>query len=626
MPSDTTLETFSTLERGNASQPMHPTAPKRPNPCADDKPACPACGGLQCLCRPRFFPGQLLTDEDLNRLQRYVIDKNKLHARYLHGWGVASGLEVVCDPCTTSQVVVRTGYALSPCGDDIVVCKDHAVNVCELIDQCRPQTDVVCDPPYQQNPRECRDGVEKWVLAICYDERPSRGITALTGSTDTACCSSCGCGGSGSCGCNGSSKVSSTTTSTASKTRKTYRPQCEPTQICEGYRFTAYKQPKETKLQLPGSVVAGTGGSGIDLIFAWMYANRARFGPMLERLLCCVIAALELRASFGEGKYTDPRQAVSAYQGYLDALREFAANFSVHRCAFADKLATEAKAAGAQIDRLRSVRALTSADKTLISSGMRRLDYSLFDLIAECFCSALLPAGPEPAADNCVPLAVLTVRSRDCRVVEICNWEARKLLITWRTVGYWLSWLPWPRVRETIAKLCCADTPQRTIIWPLTVLIGMVLNQARTTSPAGGADATESRPTALAGRDSTLHAATAETASSSATREAVGDPLDRALNSDNLLAHLAGGFERLRAGADENAPEWVSLIARFADGSALAPLAGRAAVKKAELGDLGANLGLDALREQVAELQKTLAEYKTTMDGLKNLIAKGRGG
>ncbi len=40
---------------------------------------CPACGELKCLCRPRFFPGQLLTEEDLNRLDRYIVEKNKLH-------------------------------------------------------------------------------------------------------------------------------------------------------------------------------------------------------------------------------------------------------------------------------------------------------------------------------------------------------------------------------------------------------------------------------------------------------------------------------------------------------------------------------------------------------------------
>ena len=65
--------------------------------------ACPECGGLECLCRPRFFAGQLLTDQTLNDLDRYIIEKNKLHNRYLHGWGVVCGLEAVCAPATRSR-------------------------------------------------------------------------------------------------------------------------------------------------------------------------------------------------------------------------------------------------------------------------------------------------------------------------------------------------------------------------------------------------------------------------------------------------------------------------------------------------------------------------------------------
>ena len=70
---------------------------------------CPACGGLECLCRPRFFAGQLLTEADLNRLDHYIVAKNKLHNRYVHGWGVACGMEVLCRACG-AQVVVRAGY------------------------------------------------------------------------------------------------------------------------------------------------------------------------------------------------------------------------------------------------------------------------------------------------------------------------------------------------------------------------------------------------------------------------------------------------------------------------------------------------------------------------------------
>src|SRR5215468_10182302 len=59
---------------------------------------CPDCGGLECLCRPRFFAGQLLTEQDLNRLDQYIIAKNRLHNRYLVGHGVVCGLEVRCHP------------------------------------------------------------------------------------------------------------------------------------------------------------------------------------------------------------------------------------------------------------------------------------------------------------------------------------------------------------------------------------------------------------------------------------------------------------------------------------------------------------------------------------------------
>ena len=107
------------------------------DPCAP----CPECGGLECLCRPRFFAGQLLTEADLNRLDHYIVAKNRLHNRHLHGWGVSCGLEVVCHPCS-NQVIVRAGYALSPCGDDIILCSDVPVDICQLITGCcEPEPD-----------------------------------------------------------------------------------------------------------------------------------------------------------------------------------------------------------------------------------------------------------------------------------------------------------------------------------------------------------------------------------------------------------------------------------------------------------------------------------------------------
>src|SRR5262245_60642441 len=229
----------------------------REQPVCDPRPVCPVCGGLECLCRPRFFAGQLLTEDDLNRLERYVIDKNKLHNRYLFGSGVACGLEVVCTVCddgSRGKVVVKPGYALSPCGNDIVVCRTEAVDVCDLINRCRPQTDECLEPHAVGT--ECTDAAEDWVLAICYDEKPSRGITALRGAAAAATCKcgcscgGCGCGGSngsaeahGGCGCQGKGMAYARKPSAPPKF---VAAQCEPTLICEGYRFVAYKAPKKT--------------------------------------------------------------------------------------------------------------------------------------------------------------------------------------------------------------------------------------------------------------------------------------------------------------------------------------------------------------------------------------------
>src|SRR5262245_11158982 len=216
---------------------------------------CPACGGLECLCRPRWFAGQLITEEDLNRLDHYIIGKNKLHNRYLHGWGVVCGLEVLCHPCE-GFVLVKSGYALSPCGDDIVMCRDEAVNVCGLIKKCRDdiQRQWDCEPAWPQPQPDCEQD-QPWVLYLCYDEKPSRGITALRGGSSAACCSRCSCGGSSSCGCGCHEKMNGQTKSSWRPTPPKTPPQCEPTITCEGYTFQIRKAPKITSNSDPGAMI-----------------------------------------------------------------------------------------------------------------------------------------------------------------------------------------------------------------------------------------------------------------------------------------------------------------------------------------------------------------------------------
>src|SRR5262245_22172315 len=607
---------------GRTSQP----APARTDSCADPAPPCPACGGLKCLCRPRFFPGQLLTDDDLNRLEQYVIDKNRLHNRYLVGWGVACGLEVACNPCDQAAVTVRAGYALSPCGDDIVVCADQSVDFCQLVQRCRPANPVVCDPPYGQPPTDCRDSIERWVLAICYDERPARGITALTGAGDrvtspgcrcggksTGGCGcggqgggsgDCGCGGGGThadCGCGGKSGASK-----PASARRNALPQCEPTQICEGYRFTAYKAPVPQRglSDLPSNPNSSIGTSG-DLMIAWLYANRARFGPLLERTLCCILRAMDLRAALAEGRPVSGINAVGAYRDYAQALQQFAAEFSLHHCAFVGVVRGQYDSA-IEWSRTRLNTSLSAADRAELLNRYGQLDTSWMQIATECFCSALLPPCPSSANSNCVPLAVVTVRNNatGCQVIDICNWEERKLLITWPTILYWFSWLPWQRLRDWIAGICCGTFRQNTAYTLMMVMLGVAVAGARRTAAA-------SMETAAA--------------AAAAAPAAPASGFEAAMNADNLLVHMLGEYEQARSGA-ESQPMWAALAARLFDGSALAPLAGDAALRQVDLNDIGRRLGVDAMHEQITALQQTVERQNEILRALQIVAGPRTGG
>ncbi len=87
--------------------------------------------------RPRFFAGQLLTEDDLELLIAYVTGKDRLRNRYLFGAGVVCGLEVACPPCGGGKVKVQPGYALDCCGRDIVVACAEEVDVNALVRDLR---------------------------------------------------------------------------------------------------------------------------------------------------------------------------------------------------------------------------------------------------------------------------------------------------------------------------------------------------------------------------------------------------------------------------------------------------------------------------------------------------------
>lgn len=112
---------------------------------------CTGCGTTRAYVRPRFFAGQLLTEEDLGLLGDYVVAKNRLHNRMLWGEGVVCGLDVTCDPCGGSTVVVQPGYAINCCGDDIVVPCPVVVDIAALIRELRAtKLGADCADPCEQ--------------------------------------------------------------------------------------------------------------------------------------------------------------------------------------------------------------------------------------------------------------------------------------------------------------------------------------------------------------------------------------------------------------------------------------------------------------------------------------------
>jgi hypothetical protein len=110
------------------------------------------CCELECLIQPRFYCGQLLTDQDLTVLLDWVKAKTGL-ARYRHGWGVVCGLEVQCQTMPGSEMLLKVtpGYAIDCCGNDIVVCADATLDLSPCC-KPKPQPCLETAPSPQQTP------------------------------------------------------------------------------------------------------------------------------------------------------------------------------------------------------------------------------------------------------------------------------------------------------------------------------------------------------------------------------------------------------------------------------------------------------------------------------------------
>lgn len=407
--------------------------PRNAPMCGLDPGGC-ECGGLESLCRPRWVAGMVIQESDLHRLDYYIAAKHRLHNRFVHGVGVVCGLEVGCHECGAGRVRVSGGYAIGPCGEDIVVEGPDTVDICALIRHCRSleRKNVECRP--WGDDTGCRDVRETWVLAIRYDEAPSRNAPMLRAGQRDCGDSGCGCGTSGcsgGCGCGGKA---------ASKPARRETPSaCAPTVVCETYRYEVFRataQPDCTPRREP---------------------NTPPPGRLAERLRACMADLLTLLQNPPTEKL-EPDMGAAARQKWQQFCVRVKSTLHAH-------LSREGATACALVETLcatpcPSPQLEGPAFVDAIKQAMAQVGPILLAAVKDCLCSAMLPPCPEPVHDPRLPLALVTVDGgAACHVIEVCNWTPlRRIVGTFPNVAYWLSAFGLvERVRTALFCLCCGS-------------------------------------------------------------------------------------------------------------------------------------------------------------------------
>jgi hypothetical protein len=614
MPQDFTNAPFTTYRPGpawNSTPIVSATAPANglypPGPGCQP---CPECGGLECLCRPRFFAGQLLTEQDLNRLEEYIVAKNRLHNRYLVGHGVVCGLEVKCSPCHNT-VTVSPGYAIDPCGSDIIVCSEDTVDICKLIKACTPAAQPDCAP--YKDTSYCKDEEKDWILAIRYQEAPSRGITPLTGSSQCSCGSGggpCACGGAAKpCGCGSMMPAGSCCGQTVTKAapastnrpRRGAPPECEPTVTCEAYRYEVFYLPPEPETSKEGSV-RGIAGLASKI-----------GGDLFARLWCCLQMVMNMLPAVPT---TQPQQDHAGWSNFCCNVRQALITYLVAQGG------TDCQA----ITKLRAVNCPSPNSNTFLSDLVTALEIEiliLVEILIGCFCSAALPPCLPPG-DPRVPLARIRVRSSDCTIISVCNWTpVRKHVVTTKTLGYWLGWLPFvPILRQLMQEICCAIFGLRTQLGGYKEAFA---TRAATFTAAGGGGPAEAAahaevPPGSDGFDAPISFAERNYQASNPISEAIAANLARGTNpltvADLARALLEsidpgtpgqeGGAERLR---ETPHAKVLAEIARPLVNS-LGPLL-RAA------GGSNTSEAVAAMRSELDSLRATVAAQQSALDALR---------
>ncbi len=421
--------------------------------------ACPACGGLECLERPRFFAGQLLTEAELNGDQAYVLAKNRLHNRYLHGPGVVCGLQVACDDCD-GGVRVAPGYAIDPCGNDIVVCDEQRVDVLDLIARCRDRDGgrPRCDPVRDASGEDPCAGLEEhWCVTIAYAEREARASTVLRRdamSTGACRCAANGNGNghaSGGCGCGGGARATTVSYDLAGDWSRDPRGSsraatatigaCEPTRIVEGFRLDVCEDD-------PGP--CRTPAEALHASLLWeLVGCFETVAAFLRRRVPQRSYDPLLRAAFTRQLSGEPEALFEAYCYLRQALYELDASDPLKvRC---DLVAT--------LDKIVLQSPPSDPDETYAAqaqAAIMNLVAVLWQYVVDCICRHLLPPCPPAPLDDRLVLACVTIV--DGEIVRVCNFGCRHYSGAWPSIYRWLSLVPvLPLLGVVLELLCCTE-------------------------------------------------------------------------------------------------------------------------------------------------------------------------
>lgn len=373
---------------------------------------CPACTGLVCMERPRFFAGQLLTEQELNDSQAYVLAKNRLHNRYLHGFGVVCGLQVSCHDCE-GWVTVHPGYALDQCGNDVLVCKPHDFDLIAAIRACKEskRRDRECDPWREPFRKQCDDVEEKWCVTIRYREQEAQPTAALVSTS----ASTCGCGraknGNGKCGC-GNGHNGGTKTKLANA--------CEPTRVIEGYELGVICEPEcakedDDKRTSTEALVAALEELGLHVPLTELSGCLATFTGFLKRGQA--VAALLESNPFGN--------RLTIYSDLCKIrkdLRNLLLNNPHLTCELQERLALVV------IPSPPDTTAGLDTWVGQIGQAMDEMGAVLLAWLIDCICFAALPACPADPCEDRLILACVTVRGD--KIARICHTDCRRYTLT----------------------------------------------------------------------------------------------------------------------------------------------------------------------------------------------------